>query len=116
MANEEYLRTFEPGDVKNLSTDELRVAVVKGELYSQRETIATLPISAAEVVSKPGTLTVLDKAIAALIACYAGREPEVKTSYRGTVEITVWQTDDSIRDALRYQVERAHEAAGAFND
>lgn len=115
MANNDYLVTLDRDALADYSTAQLREAAIKGDLYSQRETIATLPISTPEIVGKSGTLTVLDKAITTLLAAYAGREPIVETTYSGAVEIKVWQVDETIRQNLRYYTERAHEAAGSFN-
>lgn len=116
--NSEYLLTLDPSGIAAMNTAELRAAAIAADLpeYSRTESVATLPVSAAEIVGKPGTLTrVLDKAITALLGAYSAREPSVKASYRGTVEIKVWSTDDTVRENLRYQCERAHELVGSFN-
>lgn len=115
MANNEYLLTLDREEIAKFSTAQLREAAIKGDLYNQRETIATLPISTPEIVGKSGTLTVLDKAITTLLAAYVSREPIVETTYSGAIEIKVWQTDETVRQNLKYYTERAHEAAGSFN-
>lgn len=116
MANTEFLLGLNRDDVDKLSTSDLRATFTESGLYGIHESVATIPVSSPEVVGKSGTLTILDKAIAALIAAYGDRGGHVVASYGNSVEIKIFAADDTLKSSLKYAIERAHESAGAFND
>jgi hypothetical protein len=107
-----FLVTITDEQLAEASGDDLREMANRGDVasYSRKTTIFTVELTPA-VASTPGALTAIDKVLAVLRTAYAGRDPEVVNRYGGSLDLVVWQTDDALRDMIKFARDRAVTAA-----
>lgn len=96
--------------IRAASTKELReLADAHLSGYNKSQDVLEVRLTN-QVVAHPGTLTKVDALVQAIKAAHKGEDPKVTTSY-GRLTVSVWDTDDQLRDQLVYARNRAIKAA-----
>jgi hypothetical protein len=105
--NDELLATLSDEEINGYDTHTLRKRADLLDAYSQRKTVLTIQLTD-QVLRFAGGLTAVDKLIETLCTAYLceDRDPQVKVTY-SSVEMTVWEDDENLRQSLRYYAGRA---------
>lgn len=109
MSETEFdLTVFTEEDIARWDTVDLRRWADNLSIYGRKTTVASIPLSS-EVIGTSGVLATIDKLIGQLKGAYAAREPAVTNTYNAQIDVKVWETDESLRDSLKYKLRRALE-------
>jgi hypothetical protein len=73
--------------------------------YHLRETVFSVKLTET-VLTTPGALTAIDDIVQTLWKVYGNDGPKMEATY-SVVEISVWKSNDSLRQSLRYNASRA---------
>ena len=92
--------------------EELRTWATELNLYSRNRDVFHVEITS-EVVNRAGTLTLIDQLVNALAEAHADLDAEIKNEYGRFISVTVWATDESLRESVKHARNRKiKEAAG----
>lgn len=110
----ERLAALTGEDVAGMSTLVLRATATELlSTYSLRRSVLSITLGE-EALDYGGVLSGCESVIALMRNAHdkAGTNPKVTLEY-GRLEMTVWETDDSLRHSLRYAVASAREKMGS---
>ncbi len=99
---DETIEAASGADLRQLATD------AGLSTYDTHVSVFSVNITA-EIVSTPGALAAVDKALQVIAAAYkaAGRDPKIDTGYGGSAEVRVWQEDSGVRQSIKWARNRA---------